>query len=298
MQTDYSKGEKITLYCLAGNILLSIFKGIVGFIGGSKAMVADALHSGSDVIATLVVYLCLKIAKKPADDCHMYGHGKIEAIAASSVALILIITAFFIVMSIIKSLISQEFIAPYPVALAAAVISIVIKEIMFRVTYNIGKKINSESIIANAWDHRADAYSSIGTFFGILGSIMGGYYGIEWLKYFDPLAGILVAGLILKIAVDILLKAIRNLMDASPEAEKIARINEIAEGVEGVQAISWTKGRYIGRHIIVDMAVEIDAEKSVHEGHEITLSIKEVVMESVQEVGDVLIHINPGRLKQ
>lgn len=290
---NYQQGEKVTLYCLLGNLFLSVFKGIVGFLGGSKAMVADAFHSASDVLATLVVYICIRIAKKPADQCHMYGHGKIEPLAAAAVGFIMIITAYLIARNIILSLIAGEFIIPSVIALLGAVASIILKEIMFRVTYNVGTRLNSQSITANAWEHRADCYSSLGTLVGISGSILGGYLNVGWLKYFDPLAGVLVSLLIFKMAVHILYQALQGLMDASPEDEKVAEIKEITEGVAGVRAVSWIKGRYLGRHIVVDMAVEVDGEKTVEEGHHISSSIKQEVMNSLEEVGSVLVHINP-----
>lgn len=293
---DYRIGEKVTIYCLAGNLLLSLFKGLAGFFGGSKAMVADAFHSGSDVLATLVVFVCIKIAKKPADDCHMYGHGKIEPLAAALVGFIMLFTAVLIVRSIIHCLLAQEFVTPSLLALAAAVISIIVKEIMFRVTYQTGQKINSEAITATAWDHRADAWSSIGTFTAILGSIIGGTLHIGWLKYFDPLAGILVALLIFKTAAGILLKAAKGLMDASPEPEKVKEIKNITENIEGVQAVSWIRGRYLGQHIIIDMAVEVNSAMTVEEGHNVAASIKQQLMDTVPEVGNVLVHVNPYKL--
>lgn len=294
-ESNYQTGEKVTLYCLLGNLFLSIFKGVVGFLGGSKAMVADAFHSASDVMATLVVYVCIKIAKKPADNCHMYGHGKIEPLAATAVGLIMLVTAYFIVRNIVESIIAQDFVIPTMVALVGAVVSIILKEVMFRATYRVGTRINSESITANAWEHRADAYSSIGTLIGIGGSMLGGYLGVGWLQYFDPLAGILVALLILKMAVGIIYKAMQSLMDASPEGEKVTAIRKITENVQGVRAVSWIKGRYQGPHMIVDMAVEVDGDKTVEEGHDIASSIREAIMDAVKEVGSVLVHINPYR---
>lgn len=292
---DYRIGEKVTIYCLAGNLLLSIFKGLAGYFGGSKVMVADAFHSGSDVLATFVVFVCIKIAKKPADDCHMYGHGKIEPLAAALVSFIMLFTAALIVRNIIHCLVAQEFVTPSPLALAAAVVSIIVKEIMFRVTYQTGKKINSEAITATAWDHRADAWSSIGTFIAILGSIIGGSLQIDWLKYFDPLAGILVALLIFRTAVAILLKAAKGLMDASPEPEKVKEIKNITENIEGVRAVSWIRGRYLGQHIIIDMAIEVNSAMTVEEGHNIAALIKRQLMDAVPEVGDVVVHVNPYR---
>lgn len=293
---DYRTGEQVTFYCLAGNLLLSLFKGAAGFFGGSKALVADALNSWSDFIATLVVYLCIRVAKKPADDCHMYGHGKIEPLAASLVGLIMLVTAVFLVRSIIQSLLEQQFTIPSLFALAAALVSIAVKEIMFRFTYDAGQKINSEAIIANAWDHRADTYASMGTFIGILGSILGGYLHVDWLKYSDPLAGLIIALLILKIAGQILLKAAKGLMDASPEPEKVEEIKNITEDIEGVLAVSWIRGRYLGQQIVIDMAVEVNSAITVEEGHNVAASIKQQVMDTVPQVGDVLVHINPYKL--
>ncbi len=292
---DYQKGELVTLYCLVGNLLLSILKGLVGYFSGSKAMLADAFHSGSDVLATSVVYVCIKIAKKPADDCHMYGHGKIEPLAAALVGLMMAFTAGLIVRSIIQALLAQEFVTPSLLALFVAIVSIAVKEYMFRVTHLAGQALNSEAIKANAWDHRADAYSSIGTFVGILGSIMGAHLQLGWLKYADPLAGIIIALLIAKMAAQILIQAARGLMDASPEQEKVEEIKAITEEIDGVQAVSWIKGRYLGQQIMVDMAVEVNAEMTVEEGHNIATSIKQQVMDTVKEVGDVLVHVNPYR---
>lgn len=292
---DYRKGEQALVYCLAGNLLLSVFKGVVGFLGGSRALVADAFHSGSDFASTLVVYVSVKIAKKPADDSHMYGHGKIEPLAAMLVALMMMVTALLLVGSAVSDLIARRFVTPSAVTLVTVVASIIVKVMMFRVAFKAGRDINSEAITANAWDHRADAYSSIGTFTGILGSILGGYLQIGWLKYFDTLAGALIALLILKMAACILFKAAQGLMDASPEPAKVAVIKSIAENIEGVQAVSWIRGRCLGQHILVDMAVEVNKDITVAEGHDIAAFIKRQVMDTVKETGYVLVHINPAK---
>lgn len=289
----YQDGERITFLCLLGNILLTAFKGYAGFSGGSRAMVADALHSASDIMATLVVFLGLKIAKQPADENHPYGHGKVEPIAAAVVGIILVGAAFAIVRGIIISISTGTFSSPSFLALGAAVLSVTTKEVMFRVTYNVGKKINSESIIANAWDHRADAYSSIGTFCGILGTIIGNHFSIDFLRYLDPIAGLLVSILIFKVAAEILLNSLNRLMDASPDQKLLNDIAAIAKSVEGIKQINWIKGRYVGRHLVVDMAIEVAGTLSVEEGHAITQYVEERITEEIKEISDVLIHVNP-----
>ncbi|HHX78026.1 MAG TPA: cation transporter [Firmicutes bacterium] len=289
----YQDGERITFLCLLGNILLTAFKGFAGFWGGSRAMVADALHSASDIMATLVVFFGLKIAKKPADEKHPYGHGKVEPIASAFVGIIMVGGAFAIVKEIIVAMAAGYFSYPSFLALGAAAVSIAAKEGMFRVTYNVGKKINSQSIIANAWDHRADAYSSIGSFCGILGTIIGNHFSIDFLRYLDPVAGLLVSLLIFKVAAGILLESLNRLMDASPDQKLLNDIAAIAKSVEGIKQINWIKGRYAGRHLVVDMAIEVAGTLSVEEGHSIAQYVEERITEEIKEVSDVLIHVNP-----
>ncbi|MEW5784508.1 MAG: cation diffusion facilitator family transporter [Bacillota bacterium] len=290
---SYRKGERITFYCLLGNLVLSLLKGLAGFLGGSKAMIADAFHSGSDTLATFVVYVCLKISRKPADGCHPYGHGKVEPLAAAFVGVTLLLAAALIIQDIVTAVFDNSLAAPSLVTLAAAAGSILVKEIMFRITYHTGVSLNSEAMIANAWDHRSDAYSSVAVFCGILGSILGVRYGIIWLKYLDPLAGVLVAVLIFKIALEILTRAIRNLMDASPTEETMALITRLAQSVPGVSGVSWARGRVVGAQIYVDMAVQVEAKKSVQEGHSIARSITDTLKANAAYIGEVLIHINP-----
>lgn len=293
MEQSYSYGEKITFYCLLANLVLSLLKGLAGLYGGSKAMVADAFHSASDSLATLVVYISLKISRKPADDCHPYGHGKVEPLAASFVGVALAVTAAVIVKGIIESVLESSLTVPSAIALVAAAGSVAAKEIMFRVTYYAGVTLNSEAMIANAWDHRSDAYSSIAVFCGILGSVLGARYAVSWLIYLDPLAGALVAGLIFKIALGILIKAIRNLMDASPADDTLERVTRLARSVPGVNGVSWIRGRVVGSRIHIDMAIEVGADKSVQEGHDIARLIKVTLRKHVSYTGDVLIHVNP-----
>ncbi len=295
---DYKKGEKITIACIIGNIVLSALKLVAGIIGGSKAMIADSLHSASDIVATSVVLVGIKVAQKPADSEHPYGHGKVEPIAAAFVGVTLIFAAFIIVKGIVESIINQTFGTPTFLALAAAVVSIVVKEIMFRITYAAGKKIKSESIMADAWHHRSDAYSSIGTFIGILGAIIGGKLGIRFLQYLDPIAGAVVACMIFKVAYDILKHAVKGLMDSSPEGEQLMKIWDAAAGIEGVVTVSDIKARYIGQRLFIDLEIGVDSERSVDEGHTLAAFARSRIIDSVPDAYEVMVHVEPRRMVQ
>lgn len=261
-------------------------------------MIADALHSASDIVATTVVLIGIRIARKPVDREHPYGHGKVEPLAAAFVGATLIFAAVMIVKGIIESIVTHSFATPTYLALAAAVLSMTVKEAMFRVTYAAGKKINSQSIMADAWHHRSDAYSSIGTFVGILGSIIGKRLGIHILEYMDPLAGAVVACLIFKVAYDILKHAVRGLMDASPGDDAIAAIRDAAADTLGAQRVSRIKGRYVGQHLFVDMEIEVDPAITVEAGHAIAAEVRTRIMEAVADVGEVLVHVEPARSGQ
>ena len=295
---DYKKGEKITIACIIGNIVLSALKLVAGIIGGSEAMIADSLHSASDIVATSVVLVGIKVAQKPADSEHPYGHGKVEPIAAAFVGVTLIFAAFIIVKGIVESIINQTFGTPTFLALAAAVVSIVVKEIMFRITYAAGKKIKSESIMADAWHHRSDAYSSIGTFIGILGAIIGGKFGIRFLQYLDPIAGAVVACMIFKVAYDILKHAVKGLMDSSPEGEQLMKIWDAAAGIEGVVTVSDIKARYIGQRLFIDLEIGVDSERSVDEGHTLAAFARSSIIDSVPDAYEVMVHVEPRRVVQ
>ncbi len=297
-EVNYNQGEKILLVCIVGNIVLSLLKLLAGILGNSKAMVADALHSTSDIVATTVVLIGIKIAQKPKDKEHPYGHGKVEPIAAAFVAFALFFAAAVIIKSTIESIITGSIITPNYIAVAAAILSISVKEAMFRVTYGAGKKIRSESIVADAWHHRSDAYSSIGTLIGIMGSIVGNQFNIRLLKYLDPLAGVVVACLILKVAFGILRNSIGGLMDASPDINTIQFIENAVISVDGIISVPMIKARYVGSYLFVDMKIGVSSKITVNEGHTLAAKAKDKLMESVTDINEVLIHVEPVNLNK
>ncbi len=289
---DYSKGEKITIYCLWGNIVLCIVKFAAGIAGNSQAMVADALHSSSDVVATMAVFFGIKIAQKPENSKYQYGYGKIESIISVFVGLSLVLAAFMIGKGIIGSVVNNSFETPNFIAVIAAIVSISVKEWMYRITYKIGNEINSESIKANALDHRSDAYSSIGTLVGISGSIIGGMTGIGLLRYLDPLAGMIVACIIFRMACIILIEAIRNLMDVAPKEETIESIYCVINAMPDVCEVNWMTARYSGPTILAEIAIGVPGYLSVSESHEISMKLQMAIYENVENVHKVIVHID------
>jgi len=214
------KGLKVTYIGLLVNIVLTAFKFIAGILGQSTAMVADSIHSISDTASDIVVLLSFQYVRKPVDDSHNYGHGKIETLSTAIVGLMLIVVALFIVLSggekLLKSLQGEIIPKPEFIALYAAIISIIVKESMYRYTVKVGKAINSSLIVANAWRHRSDAFSSIGTMVGIGGAI---FLGEKW-RILDPIAAIFVSILIIKVAIEILRDSVKELIETSVDEEK------------------------------------------------------------------------------
>lgn len=295
-EVDYSHGEKVTIACIIGNIALTALKLLAGLIGSSKAMVSDALHSASDIVATSVVLIGIRIAKKPIDKEHPYGHGRVESITAAFVGIALVLAAVLIIEGIVESIVSHSFTTPGFLALGAATLSIVIKEIMFRITYAAGKKIGSESITADAWHHRSDAYSSIGSFLGILGSMIGKWTGVEFLQYLDPIAGAVVACFIFKIAYDILKLSVKNLMDASPHDGKLESIKQAALSVEGIISVPALKARYLGQRLFVDIEIEVCSGITVEAGHDIAETARVCIINDIDDVYEVSVHVEPERV--
>jgi cation diffusion facilitator family transporter len=287
------KGVKVTFNGLIVNIILTIFKFIAGFVGQSSAMIADAVHSSSDMISDIVVLFGFRYVKKPVDSTHNYGHGKVETLATAIVGLMLIVVAFFITLSGFEKLISslKGNILPRPelIALYAAFISILSKEILYRYTVNIGKKIESNLIVANAWHHRSDAFSSIGTMIGIGGAI---FLGEKW-RILDPIAAILVSILIFKVAIEISKNSIKELLEASIEEEKKAEILEKVSEVNGVKDYHKLRIRHVGHYHSMSIHILVDKSLNITEAHSISTNVENAVKDLLGQETIVTIHIEP-----
>ena len=295
MQLDrderFKKAEFAAMVGIVGNIILATLKAVAGVLGNSRALVADAVHSASDVAGSLAVYIGLKAAKQPPDEDHPYGHGKAENIAAIIVAVLLFIVGVEIGKSSFQAFFT-ELEPPKMIAVYAAIISIVSKEAMFRYKYNLGKKIKSDAIIINAYEHRSDVYSSIAALIGIGGAIIGGYIGIDWLLYLDPVAGIAVALLILKMAWKLGAESIHNTMDHVLHDEDTEEFKEIVKSVPDVLRLDELHAREHGHYFIIDLKISVDPQITVEQGHLIGKNVKSKLMEN-KEVQGVFVHINP-----
>jgi cation diffusion facilitator family transporter len=289
----FERAEFAAWVGIIGNIILAAIKGVAGYFANSKALVADAAHSASDVAGSFAVLVGLKAAKLPPDKDHPYGHGKAESIAAIIVSVLLIIVGFEIGLSSAKSIYHGVETAPKWFALIAVAFSIIVKEIMFQYKFRLGKELKSQALIANAWEHRSDVYSSIAALIGVGGAYLGGYLGIGWLVYLDPIAGVLVALLVIKMGYHLIMESIHNTMDHVLHKEDAEALFKTVLNVKGVISVDDLRAREHGHYVIVDVKISVNPKITVLEGHSIGKNVKYDLMNKFSHVSDVFIHINP-----
>jgi len=286
---DFQTARYWAVVGFAGNFILTVLKGWAGIVSNSGAMVADAVHSASDIFASLFVYISLIIAQKPADEDHPYGHGRAEVISTLVVGAMLAAAGVEIIRIAITAIRHGYLHAPGNPAVYAAILSIAVKELMYRFTYRAGVKTNSPSTIANAMDHRSDSFSSIAALIGIIGAK---------LKYpvLDPVAGIVVALFIFKMSYDIVMDAVRQIMDESPGEKKIREVESLALTVKGVKNVHGIRVRRSGAFFLVDMDIVVDPKISVEMAHDIGESVRETIRVHMDKVSQVRVHIDPSDL--
>lgn len=279
-------GEVCTKIGLWVNALLTIVKLSAGIFGHSKAMLADSLNSALDVLATGIVLIGLRISTRPADDKHPYGHGNADTIASFLVALILLLTGLYIGYSAIHVLLHGHIEKPARIALYAAVFSIVVKETLFHYTMKVGRLLNSQAIIANAWDHRTDVYSSSAALIGIFVARSG-------ILVFDPVAGFVITAMIFWIAFRLIHSSVDIIMDESPDEETLQEISKITVGVDGVANVRDVRVHQRGPDRTVDIKIEVDGGNTVNQGHAIAAEVKIAMIESDLRIIDAMVHVNP-----
>lgn len=278
---------------IALNIVLAVMKGIVGFIANSKALIADAVHSAADVAGSIAVLIGIKAAQIPPDKDHPYGHGKAESIAAIVVSVILLIVGFEIGISAIKAVIIGVSEPPRWFALIAIGISVICKEALFQYKVRLGRRINSQALIANAWEHRSDAYSSLAAFVAVCGALLGQKMGWPFLYYLDPAAGFIVALLVIHMGYRLVMEAIHYTMDHVLHGEEADELVNVVQQVRGVIDVDDLRAREHGHYVIVDTKVSVSPNISVAEGHDIAIAVKQALIGKFSFVSDVLVHINP-----
>lgn len=288
---------KVTLVGSVGNVVLLTFKFIAGTLGHSSAMIADAVHSLSDFFTDLIVLLFVKISAKPQDESHDYGHGKFETFATFFIGLALIAAATGIIVSGVLKFVDwlggEQLEAPSKLALWAALLSIAVKEGLFRYTIHCGKSLDSQAVIANAWHHRSDALSSIGAAIGIGGAIL---LGDRW-TVLDPLASIVVGLMLVKVAIDLLKSSVGELTESSLPAETEREIEGIIKSFPGVFEPHNLRTRRIGDHIAIETHVRMDGRLHLEEAHERATAIERELKQRFGSATHVTIHMEPTKDK-
>lgn len=288
--------NKVAIVTIVVNLILSIGKFVAGIVGNSTAMVSDAVHSASDVLSTFIVLIGARIAVKSEDRDHNYGHDKFENIASIILAMMLFATALALGYAGIQSIISAtkgEFVKPSYIALVAAIVSIVVKEGMYWYTIYYAKKLDSQALKADAWHHRSDAFSSVASFVGILGAILGALV-------LEGIATLLIAVLIIKVSYDIVKVVIKQLTDHAAPEELVSKIYKTIDDDEDVKNIDVLKTRISGSIIYVDAEIAVDSSLNIVDAHAIAERVHDKIEQDFKEVRHIAIHVNPyfGEEKQ
>ena len=277
------------------NLALLIFKFVTGFVGHSSAMIADAVHSLSDFVTDIVVILFVRIAGKPQDEGHDYGHGKYETLATAIIGIVLMFVGIGIFVNSAGSIIDvcrgKRLDAPGILPFIAAFVSIVTKEILYRYTVIKGRQLNSKALIANAWHHRSDAFSSIGTLVGIGGAI---FLGTGW-RVLDPIAALIVSLFIIKVSVELIKPCIDELLEKSLPKEIEDKILSIILSHDGVSSPHHLRTRHIGNHIAIEIHIRMNGTMTLKDAHEITKKIEAALKSEFGPETHIGIHMEPTK---
>ena len=282
----------------AVNVVLLLFKFVAGIMGHSAAMIADAVHSLSDFVTDIIVLVFVRISGKPTDKSHEYGHGKYETLATTLIGLALLIVAVGIVYSALTKIIAWAqggtLEAPGMLALWAALLSIILKEAVFHYSMVQARKLKSQAVEANAWHHRSDALSSIGTAIGIGGAI---FLGERW-TVLDPMAGIIVGLFIIKVAIDLLRNGIGDLMEHSLPDEVESEILQLAESIPGVTEPHDLHTRRIGNHYAIELHILMDDDISLREAHNKSEEVENILREHYGKETHISVHVEPKSIRE
>ena len=278
--------QKVTIIGAIIDFLLAIFKVIVGTLGNSGALIADGIHSFSDLLSDGVVLYAAKHSAEEADDGHPYGHERFETVATLGLAIILVIIGIGIIYDAFERLFSPSELSYNVLLLSVAALSIFSKEALYWYTLKVAKTYKSDMLKANAWHHRSDALSSIVVFIGILGSLNG-------YLYLDGAAAIVVGFMIIYIAWELGLGATKELVDSSIDADQVENLRNAIGRISGVNSVHSLRTRKIGHAISCDVHVQVDPFLSVSEGHIISVSVERVAKECLEDLNDVTVHIDP-----
>ena len=292
VQTNEQIAIRVSKNTIIGNIILTALKLFAGFFANSAAMISDAVHSFSDFVTTLVVIIGVKLSNKKSDKDHQYGHERMECVAALIISVILFTVGLIIGWDGIQKIFGGnygEIATPGVLALIAAIISILSKEVMYWYTLWAAKKVNSGALKADAWHHRSDALSSIGSFAGILGARLG-------FPILDPIACVIICLFILKVAIDIFMDSIGKMTDKACDDKTVDEIRNIVLAQEAVQGIDQIKTRLFGDKIYVDVEIRANGESTLNEAHDVAQNVHDAIEKNFPNVKHCMVHVNPDSI--
>ncbi len=278
--------NKVSVITIIANVILSAAKVSIGFVGRSNAIIADGIHSMSDVFSTIVALIGIRLANREDDENHPYGHEKIEPVMGKVLANILFLTAAFMGYSAIRSIINGDYTTPGKITIYAAIFSIVVKEWMYRYTAKAAKKIESSALLADAWHHRTDSLSSVGSLIGVTGAILG--YAV-----LDSIAALVISIFVVKVAADIYLQSVKELIDSSADQETVEEIKKIVVETDGVIRIDKLKTRIHANKLYVDVDISVNKNLSVSEAHDIAENVHNKIESDIKKVKHCMVHVNP-----
>ena len=278
--------EASTTISIFTNIILLILKFYGGFFAGSQALIADSINSLLDLVANFAVWFGIKVAKKPADADHQYGHDNADVIAASFVAVVILATGIFIAYGSVAVIIEGEHRIPTYFATAIALFTIVLKAILYVYTKAVGRRFKSAGVLANAQDHKSDVYASTGALFGIVASQMG-------YPVLDPVGGLWVSFFILRNAVNLIRDNVHTLMSGAPDKETVKRVEETVKEIKEVKGLMTTRMRTLGARHLVDLEIFVDKDLSVIEAHNIAHRVRDLLIARYEDITEVMVHVEP-----
>lgn len=289
MNSNEKTAMKVSIVSIISNVFLTIVKFIAGFVSHSGAMISDAVHSLSDVLSTFVVIIGVKLSNKKADKEHPYGHERLECVASIILAVMLMLTGIGIGTTGIQNIIKGKYVilVSSTLALVIAIASILVKEAMYWYTRSAAKKINSGALLADAWHHRSDALSSIGSFIGILGAKLG-------FPVLDSVASIIICLFIIKVAYDIFKDAIDKMVDKSCDEETIKKIEDIIYENKDVVKIDDLRTRMFGNRYYIDVEISVDKDMSVLNAHSIAQNVHDDIEKRLPSTKHCMVHVNPN----
>ena len=289
-EQDFQKvANRVSVVTILGNVVLSVLKFLAGIIAHSSAMISDAIHSASDVFSTFVVMIGIKLASEKADKEHPYGHERLECVAAIILSMVLLVTGLGIGMDALEKILNGNYSSiqvPGMQALIAAVVSIIVKEGMYWYTRYYAKKIDSSALMADAWHHRSDAFSSIGALIGIGGARLG-------FPIMDSIASLVIFLFIAKAAFEIFKDAMDKMVDHSCDEETEKQLYECVIKNEKVKGIDVLRTRVFGNKIYVDIEIQVDASYTLQKAHDIAEEVYNDIEQNFAKVKHIMVHVNP-----